>query len=54
MSGQPSTVERIAHSGAWHISDIIGGHLVTRVYYFHTRSEALAAWRGEMATEHAR
>lgn len=34
------TTERIQHSGAWRISALVGGYLVTRVYYFYSQAEA--------------
>lgn len=35
------------HNGAWQISDIIGGHLVTRTYYGYTKREALRLFKSE-------
>lgn len=42
------TIERLFPSGAWRISAMRGGHLVSRVYYESTKREALAAFRQEM------
>lgn len=33
--------------GAWRISDIIDGLLVSRVYFFYTRKEAVTAFKKE-------
>ena len=41
------TVARIIPSGAWQVSAIIGGHLVTRTYYGYTRREAVMRYRQE-------
>jgi hypothetical protein len=35
------------YEGAWVISDIVGGYLVTRRYYYYTKREALAMFRAE-------
>jgi hypothetical protein len=35
------------NEGAWRISDIIGGYLVTRTYYFYTKREAIAKFKAE-------
>lgn len=35
------------YSGAWVISDIIEGYLVTRQYYFYTKREAIRQFRAE-------
>jgi hypothetical protein len=42
------TAERLFPSGAWRISAMHDGHLVTRVYYYYTKREALAEFRHEM------
>jgi hypothetical protein len=34
------TIERIPHSGAWMISTIAWGRLITRTYYGYTKREA--------------
>lgn len=39
------TVERVPHSGAWIVSQVTGGYLVTRTYYGYTRGQAVAAFR---------
>jgi hypothetical protein len=33
--------------GAWRVSDIIGGYLVTKVYYFYTKREAIKRFKEE-------
>ena len=33
--------------GAWRVSDIVGGYLVTRVYYFYTKREAIKRFKEE-------
>ena len=45
------TAEKIAPSGAWRVSAMRGGHLVSRVYYGFTKREALAEFRHEMKGE---
>ena len=35
------------YEGAWVISDIVGGYLVTRRYYYYSKREALAMFRAE-------
>jgi hypothetical protein len=42
------TVEKQYPSGAWLISDIIGGNLVTRRYLDYTKREAVAEFMAEM------
>jgi len=42
------TAERLFPSGAWRVSAMRDGHLVTRVYYGFTKREALAEFRHEM------
>ena len=42
------TAEKVFPSGAWRISAMCDGHLVSRVYYGSTKREALAAFRQEM------
>lgn len=34
--------------GAWRISDIVSGYLVTRLYYFYTKREAMTLFNREM------
>jgi len=36
------------YEGAWVISDIVGGYLVTRRYYYYSKREALAMFRAEV------
>lgn len=43
------TAERLFPSGAWRIFAMIGGHLVSRVYFGYTKREAVAMFREEMA-----
>jgi hypothetical protein len=48
------SVNRVWHSGAWIVSDIVGGYLVSRTYYGYTKREAVRLFReerrrGEMA-----
>lgn len=33
------------NEGAWRISDIIGGYLVTRLYYGYTKRESIKLFR---------
>jgi hypothetical protein len=33
------------YSGAWVVSDIVGGYWVTRQYYFYTKREAMKLFR---------
>jgi hypothetical protein len=40
------TIDKNAE-GAWRISDIIDGYLVTKVYYFYTKREAMKLFRQE-------
>jgi hypothetical protein len=40
------TAER-NHAGAWVVSDIVAGYLVTRSYYGYTKREALALFKQE-------
>lgn len=41
------TVSKLTPSGAWEVSDIIGGYLVRRVYYGYTKREAIREFRAE-------
>jgi len=48
------SVNRVWHSGAWIVSQIVGGYLVSRTYYGYTKREAVALFRaakrrGELA-----
>lgn len=45
------TIEQCPHSGAWLVSAIINGRLVTRQYYGHTKREAVGLFRYEMSLE---
>ena len=38
-------VTRAVPSGAWIVSDFVGGYLVTRTYYGHTKRDALRLFR---------
>ena len=40
------TIERM-HTGAWRISDMRGDYLVTRVYFYYTKREAVALFNQE-------
>ena len=42
------SVERHPISGTWLMSAIVGTALVRRAYLYHTRREAIAAFRAEM------
>jgi len=42
------TIDRIPHSGAWRISAIHDSHLVTRVYFFMTKRQAIAMFLEEL------
>jgi hypothetical protein len=44
-------IERVHHSGAWIVSDIIRGHWVTRTYYGYSGSQALRAFKNEFGGE---
>ena len=33
------------NQGAWRISDIINNHLVTKVYYYYTKKEAIQRFK---------
>ena len=41
------TIDRTS-DGAWRISAIVGGYLVTRRYHFYTRRESVALFLSEM------
>ena len=41
------TIEK-NYEGAWVVSDIVGGYLVTRRYYFYTKREAVRLFRQEV------
>ncbi|NBV34822.1 MAG: hypothetical protein EBR81_13805 [Proteobacteria bacterium] len=38
-------------SGAWQVSDIVGGYLTTRTYYGYSRVEAVRKFRAEVGKE---
>lgn len=40
-------IEKVSHSGAWIVSDIVGGYRVARTYYGYTRAQALKAFKAE-------
>ena len=35
--------------GAWRISGLVGGYLLTRCYYFYTKREAIRLFKEEIA-----
>jgi len=39
--------ERVAHSGAWVVSGVVNGYLVSRTYYGYSKAEAVKNWREE-------
>ena len=41
------SVEKIFPNGAYRITDMVGGRLFQRVYYGHTRREAVALFKQE-------
>jgi hypothetical protein len=41
-------VSRLYPSGAWEVSDIVGGHYVRRTYYGYSRARAVALFRREV------
>jgi hypothetical protein len=48
MKAPTITAERVEHSGAWHLSALVGGSysfLVWRTYYGYNKREALAMFR---------
>lgn len=45
---QQITVERVQHSGALVLSCIVGGYLLSRTYYGHTKRDALRLFRAEL------
>jgi len=40
-------IERVFPSGAWCVSGLVSGHLVTKVYYGYSRKESLAKFKRE-------
>ena len=49
MSKLSPIVERVPHSGAWVVSDIVGGYRIARTYYGYTRRQAVALFRREVS-----
>lgn len=45
------TISRVIHSGAWIVSDIIGGHWVTRTYYGYSSDQALRLFVDEFGSD---
>lgn len=43
------TATKLFPSGAWQVSDVIAGQLVTRQYYGFSRRKAIEEFNGEMA-----
>lgn len=41
------TIER-NHAGAWVVSDMVAGYLVTRQYYGYTKREATAKFKADL------
>jgi hypothetical protein len=41
------SIYRANLSGAWIVSDFIGGYLVTRTYYGYTKAQALRMFKAE-------
>ena len=39
---------RVAHSGAWVVSAIVGGYLETISYYGYNKRDAISRFRAEM------
>ena len=48
MSKKSNISIRKNHDGAWVISAIVDGHLVTRRYYFYTKVEAEQLFQEEL------
>jgi hypothetical protein len=42
------SIYRANLSGAWIVSDFIGGYLVTRTYYGYTKAQALRKFREDI------
>ena len=42
------TISKVFPSGAWQVSDIIRGYLVTRTYYGYSKREAARMFRREV------
>lgn len=43
------TAQRLFPSGAWQVSAIVRGYLVTRMYYGYTKREAVQEFRRDTA-----
>ena len=48
------TATKLFPSGAYEVSDIIGGYLVRRTYYGYSKAESIARFRTEVRTPIAR
>lgn len=48
------TITKIRHSGAYQISAVIGGHLVTRTYYGYTKRESVQEFNKETRKCHTK
>jgi len=42
------SVTKLFPSGAWQVSAVVGGYLVTRTYYGYTKREAISTFRSEV------
>jgi len=42
------TVTRIAHTGAYQVSTILDGYLVTRTYYGYSKQESINLFKVEL------
>lgn len=47
MTATERTMERSPVTGAWRVSDIVGGYYMARTYYGYTKREALAMFNRE-------
>lgn len=43
------TIEKL-HDGAYRISEIVNNYLVTQVYYYYTKKEAMANFKAYLNT----
>lgn len=41
------TVTKLHHSGAWQVSEIVNGYLLTRTYYGYTKRESISNFNKE-------
>lgn len=48
MNAPTLSVERVFPSGAWRVSAIVAGHLVTRTYLYYTKRQAVAMFRADI------